>query len=141
MGAKAESTPSAAAPLGGSVLEALAFEALRETPGSPGIVRRKAFDGEGFQILRALVEPGVSSGWHHHGGHDVYGFLASGTARLEGGPGGRDVVAVAAGSFFHVPAHTVHRDINPSEGEPKDFVLVFIGSGPVAVNVEGPVPE
>ena len=121
-------------------VRSLQKDALSEAPGTTGIIRHLAFQGEGFRVVRALVDPGVVSGWHHHGDHDIYGYLASGSIRLENGPGGRDAVVVGPGDFFHVPARTVHRDVNPSRGEGQEAILFLRGSGPMVVNVEGPDP-
>ena len=112
--------------------------ALSEAPPSPGISRHLAFRGEGFMVVRSRVDPGVVSGWHHHGDYDIYGYVVRGTARFEDGPGGRDATSVERGDFFHVPARTVHRDINPSETEAQEVILFLRGSGPMVVNVDGP---
>jgi quercetin dioxygenase-like cupin family protein len=66
----------------------LGKDALPEASGSLGIARHLAFKGDGFLVVRSRVEPGVSSGWHHHGDYDVCGYLVSGTVRFENGPGG-----------------------------------------------------
>ena len=121
-------------------IQSLQKEALSEAPGSTGIIRHLAFRGEGFQVVRSLIDSGVVSGWHHHGDYDIYGYLAAGFVRFETGPGGRDVVSVGPGDFFHVPAHTVHRDVNPSRTEGQEVILFLRGSGPMVVNVEGPDP-
>lgn len=115
-------------------------DGLEEAPGSPGIVREMAFRADGCAVIRSRVEPGVRSGWHHHGDHDIFGFMVSGTARFENGPGGRDAVTVSPGEFFHVPARTVHRDVNPSPHEPQEVILFLRGTGPMVVNVDGPDP-
>lgn len=83
----------------------------------------------------------MTSGWHHHGDHDVYGFVVSGRMRFEGGPGGRDAIEVGPGDFFHVPARMVHRDVNPSDTEGQVGVLCMVGTGPPVVNVAGPESE
>lgn len=121
-------------------IRALGKDTLPDAAGSPGIARHRAFTGDGFQIVRSRVEPGVVSGWHHHGDHDVYGYLVSGSIRFDGGPGGRDVVSVGPGDFFHVPARTVHRDVNPSPAQGQEVILFLQGTGPMVVNVEGPDP-
>ena len=121
-------------------IRALQKDTLPEGPGSPGITRHLAFREEDFLVVRSRVEPGVVSGWHHHGDYDVYGYFTSGTARLEHGPGGGDATTVGPGDFFHVPARTVHRDVNPSDTEGQEAILFLRGSGPMAVNVEGPDP-
>jgi hypothetical protein len=38
-------------------------DVLEEAPGSPGITRHFAFKGEGYLVVRSLVEPGSVSGW------------------------------------------------------------------------------
>jgi uncharacterized RmlC-like cupin family protein len=58
--------------------------------------------------------------------------------RFEYGPMGKDGILVGPGDFFHIPPHTVHRDVNPSPDEGQEAVLFFRGTGPVVVNVEGP---
>ncbi len=121
-------------------IQALKKDGLSEAPGSPGITRHLAFQGEGFVVVRSRVEPGVVSGWHHHGDYDIYGYIVSGSARFESGPGGRDAISVGPGDFFHVPARTVHCDVNPSSTEGQEVILFLRGSGPMVVNVEGPDP-
>lgn len=121
-------------------IQGLEKDTLSEAPGSPGIARHLAFGGEGFLVVRSRVDPSVVSGWHHHGDYDIYGYIVSGTARFEDGPGGRDAISVGPGDFFHVPARTVHRDVNPSGTEGQEVILFFRGSGPMVVNVEGPDP-
>ncbi|HEY6101665.1 MAG TPA: cupin domain-containing protein [bacterium] len=119
-------------------IQGLGKDVLPGAPGSPGITRHMAFQGEGFLVVRSRADPGVLSGWHHHGDHDVYGYMVSGVARFEGGPGGRDAVSVGPGDFFYVPARTVHRDVNPSATEGQEVILFLRGGGPMVVNVDGP---
>ncbi|MFW5941793.1 MAG: cupin domain-containing protein [bacterium] len=115
-------------------------DALPDAPDSPGITRHLAFGGEGFRVIRSQVDAGTVSGWHHHGEHDVYGYMVKGTIRFESGPGGSDVTIAGPGDFFHVPAGKVHRDVNPSDAEGQEVILFLRGSGPVVVNVEEPDP-
>jgi quercetin dioxygenase-like cupin family protein len=121
-------------------IQGLAKDALSGAPGSPGIIRHMAFQGEGFLVVRSRANPGISSGWHHHGDYDVYGYLVAGVVRFECGPGGREAVSVGPGDFFHVPARTVHRDVNPSTTEGQEVILFLRGAGPMVVNVDGPDP-
>lgn len=118
-----------------SKIQALKRDALPEASASPGILRHLAFKGDSYLVLRARSDPGTVSGWHYHGDHDVYGYLVSGVARLEG-ESGKDAITLNAGDFFHVPSHAVHREINPSTEQTNEFVLFLYGSGPLAVNVE-----
>ncbi len=121
-----------------SNITALSKNALSPGRSTPGITRHLAFKGEGYQVVRSRVAPGVASGWHHHGDYDVYGYIVSGTVRFENGPGGKDAVNVGPGDFFHVPAHRVHRDVNPSASEGQEVLLFLQGHGPMVVNVDGP---
>ena len=113
-----------------------AFQAGAPTPG---IVRKEAFDADGVWAGVATTEPGVVSGWHHHGDHETYLYVLSGRFRLESGPAGRDVLEGGPGDFVKIPAHAVHRESNPTAEEGRT-VIVRIGRGPVVVNVEGPDP-
>src|SRR5574341_1054843 len=111
-------------------IEGRAKDALSGAPGSPGITRHTAFQGEGYLVVRSRANPGTVSGWHHHGDYDVFGYMVVGAARFESGPGGRDAVSVGPGDFFHVPARTVHRDVNPSATEGQEVILFLRGAGP-----------
>lgn len=121
-----------------SKIQALHSDTLPEAPSSPGITRQLAFDGEGHLVVHSRVDPGVASGWHHHGDYDVYGFVVAGSARFEYGPGGKEAVSVGSGDFFHVPAHLVHRDVNPSSDEGQELILFLRGTGQPVINVDGP---
>lgn len=123
-----------------ATVRALLTSALAPAPGSPGITRHLAFQGDGVMVVRSIVEPGTISGWHHHGKYHVYGYMVSGTARFDSGPGGNQATSVGPGDFFHVPPGAVHRDVNPSSSEPQEVLLFLQGSGPMVVNVDGPEP-
>lgn len=121
-----------------STIEARYQDELDRAPASPGLTRFLAFDANGFRVVRSLGEPGNVSGWHHHGDYDVYRFVASGHARFEKKDQAADAIEVGPGDFFHVPPHTVHREINPSSEEGQEVILFLKGSGPLVTNVQGP---
>jgi len=121
-----------------SKIEALPQDALSKAPSSPGITRYFAFKGDGHLVVRAYIEPGTSSGWHHHGDYDVYGYIVTGVARFEYSLQKEDAISVGPGDFFHVPSHTVHRDVNPSSNERQEVILFLRGSGELVINVDGP---
>jgi uncharacterized RmlC-like cupin family protein len=106
------------------------------TPGepTPGITREAAIVLDDVWSGRARTEPGVSSGWHHHGDHDTVVYVVRGAFRVETESG---VVEADPGDFVHVPARTVHRESNPSS-QTAEVVLVRRGTGPVTVNVDAP---
>jgi uncharacterized RmlC-like cupin family protein len=121
-------------------VSAVSADGLAEAPGYVGIVREVAFETDRAILVRARADPGVATGWHHHGDREVQGYLVRGRARFEFGPHGDQHIEIAAGGFFYVPAGLVHRDVNPSD-EPQEFVLVFAGTGPLVVGVDGPEPS
>jgi uncharacterized RmlC-like cupin family protein len=112
----------------------VAVDAL--TPGHPtdGVVREEAIVVGDLWSGRALTEPGVASGWHHHGEHDTIAYVVRGALRVETAT---DVVQGGPGDFVHVPAHTVHRESNPTT-ETSDVVVIRRGTGPVVINVNDP---
>ena len=82
-------------------------------------------------------DEGFAGGWHHHGDRDSYIYVLRGRVTIEYGPVGREAVSAAAGDFIFNPAGMVHREIT-APGEPAEFFVVRVGSGPQNVNVDGP---
>lgn len=102
-----------------------------------GMTRAQAALGVDTTAVEVRTQPGTMSGWHHHGNHETYGYVVSGRLRFEFGPGGGEVVEAGPGDFFRVPAHMIHREGNPAADE-QVLVGLRTGSGPTAVNVDGP---
>ena len=112
---------------------------LTDADPTPGMHRRRAFDTDGMWAGTVSTEPDAVSGWHHHGDHETTIYVVSGAMRLDFGPDGSSSVDAGPGDFVYVPPHAVHRESNPA-GAPSHAVIVRSGSGPVTVNVDGPVP-
>lgn len=111
--------------------------ARAEGEPTPGMVREQAIASAGLWAGVAHTEPGMVSGWHHHGEHETSIYIASGSLRMESGPGGAAVIEAGPGDFLYVPPGAVHREGNPGR-EPSLLVVVRAGAGPTTVNVEGP---
>jgi uncharacterized RmlC-like cupin family protein len=111
----------------------------QRTPGppTPGMDRQQAIATEHVWAGFARTEPGIVSGWHHHGEHETTIYVLGGRLRMEFGPGGSEVVEGGPGDFVYVPKGMIHRESNPS-GEPGDVVVVRAGTGESNVNVDGP---
>jgi len=120
----------------------MAVSTDRLSPGASraGFVRDHAIETGRVAVLRARAEPGATSGWHHHGDRDVFGYVVHGRARFEFGPGGTEATVVEQGGFFHIPAGLVHRDLNAFD-EPHEIALTLVGEGPLVIDVDGPEPE
>jgi uncharacterized RmlC-like cupin family protein len=110
-------------------------------PGQPtaGMVREEAFATGSLWAGLVRTEPGMRSGWHHHGSHQTAIYVLSGRLRMESGPGGSEVAEAGPGDFIHVPADAVHRESNPA-AEQAVAVILRSGTGEVVVNVERPEP-
>jgi len=65
---------------------------LVEIESPPEIRRRQAFAKPGLWAGIATTQPGLASGWHHHGGHDTIVYVLSGRVAVESGEGGRRAV-------------------------------------------------
>lgn len=101
---------------------------------TPGMTRAHAIEAAGLTTGTVSVEPGVMSGWHHHGTHESTLHVLRGTIRMESAGGAFEA---HEGDFIHIPAFTVHRESNPGS-EPNLAVFSRAGNGAVTVNVNGP---
>lgn len=119
-------------------VRAVGPEELAATDPTPGILRELAFSTDRAIVIRARVDGGVVSGWHHHGDRDALGYVVSGKLRFDFGAEG-EWTDVEEHGFFHIPRGLVHRDVNPID-EPQELVIAFVGEGPLVVNVDGPRP-
>ena len=102
-----------------------------------GVRREQAFVTDDAWVGVVTTEPGEMSAWHHHGDHDTYAYVVSGSKRIEYGPGGTRSVTTGPGDFIHVPRGLLHREGNPS-AEPSRSIAFRVGTGPPTINVDGP---
>jgi uncharacterized RmlC-like cupin family protein len=108
-------------------------------PGQPttGMTRQEAVATESMWAGLVRTEPGMRSGWHHHGSHETAIYVVAGRMRMESGPGGSETVEAGVGDFIYVPGGAIHRESNPTEDQAV-AVILRSGTGEVVVNVEGP---
>jgi mannose-6-phosphate isomerase-like protein (cupin superfamily) len=107
-------------------------------PATPGMNRRTAYAGEDRWIGHVTTEPGVFSGWHHHGQHDTYFYVISGAAQIEVAEG--RTFEVLAGDFAHIPAGTIHRE-GTFGADPLEAIVIRFGTGPQVFDVPDPDEE
>ncbi|POX51481.1 cupin [Streptomyces sp. Ru71] len=117
----------------------LAPDERRPGPPTPGMARSEAFATDGMWSGLVRTEPGMVSGWHHHGDYQTVIYVLSGAMRIDFGPDGAESVTAGPGDFIRVPPAVVHRESNPS-AEPAEAVIVRAGTGPSTFNVETPPP-
>jgi len=106
-------------------------------PTTPGMTREQAVATDGLCAGFVTTEPGMVSGWHHHGGHRTVFYVLGSRFRVELGPGGSGAVEAAPGDLVLVPEAVVHRESNPGT-DVASAVVIRVGSGESLVNAEGP---
>jgi uncharacterized RmlC-like cupin family protein len=112
----------------------------RGTAQTPGSERRAAI-APALGIASAIwgglfeVEPGSSTGIHHHGRQETIAYVLSGICEIRWGAKGESVARAKAGDFIHVPAFLPHMEINPSKLEPFRWVVVRSTATPVVINL------
>ena len=104
---------------------------------TPGMQRQELISSPDSWVGMVRMEPGLVSGWHHHGEYDSYIYLISGRGLFESGPAGGDSCEAEGGDVIHIPRHLIHRESNPGSVEQVAF-LVRVGSGEPVINVDGP---
>jgi uncharacterized RmlC-like cupin family protein len=106
---------------------------------TPGMHRAQAFAGDGVWVGTVRTEPGVVTGWHHHGTYDTFIYVTAGLFRLEWGPGGAQAGVGGPGTFIFIPGGEIHREASAS-ADGVEALLFRVGEGEVVVNTEGPAP-
>jgi quercetin dioxygenase-like cupin family protein len=91
------------------------------------LTRLMAFPEAPVQQVIGHAEGQIASEWHHHGDNDVCGYLIRGAGYVD--DGSEEPKLASTGSWFHIPAGVVHRDVNPRDDE-QDYVLWLTGSEP-----------
>ena len=109
-------------------------EEVLEADPTPGMRRSLAFEAPLLWAGKVETAPGAVSGWHHHDTNESCLYVVSGVLRLEC-EGHDGYVDARAGDFVHVPAHTVHRESNPTD-EVSVAVIARSGGGVPTVNVD-----
>ncbi len=110
---------------------------LREAEGTPALMRRMAFEGDGHWFGHVAAAPATMSGWHHHGDNVTMGYVLKGGITLEFGPGGSQQVDVGEGEYFEVPKNTVHREGNNAL-EIGEVIISRVGEGQLVFPTDGP---
>ena len=103
---------------------------------TPGMRRRVALEHDGVWIGTVDTEPGVMTGWHHHGDWDTYVYTLRGEARLDYVDGPEVVErSTLVGEVIFIPKGVVHREGSASS-DGISALLVRVGSGPIVIPVD-----
>jgi uncharacterized RmlC-like cupin family protein len=111
------------------------------TPQTPGMLRAAAitYARAGAQKLWAgtvNIHAGAKTGAHHHGDLESIIYVVRGRARMRWGEALEFVAEAGPGDFIFVPPFVPHQEINASEGESLECVVVRSGQEPVVVNLD-----
>jgi uncharacterized RmlC-like cupin family protein len=111
------------------------------TPQTPGMNRAAAIDFArvGAQKLWAgtvHIHAGAKTGAHHHGPLESVIYVVRGRARMRWGEKLEFVAEAGPGDFIYVPPFVPHQEINASDGETLECVLVRSDNEAVVVNLD-----
>ncbi len=111
------------------------------TPQTPGMTRAAAIDFArvGAQKLWAgtvHIHAGAKTGAHHHGALESVIYVIRGRARMRWGAALEFTAEAGPGDFIYVPPYVPHQEINASDQETLECVLVRSDSEAVVVNLE-----
>ena len=116
------------------------------TAQTPGMDRKAAitFARVGAQKLWAgtvHIHPDAKTGAHHHGHLESVIYVVRGRARMRWGEGLEFTAEAGPGDFIYVPPFVPHQEINASDSDTLECVLLRSGQEPVVVNLDIPVVE
>jgi uncharacterized RmlC-like cupin family protein len=106
------------------------------TAQTPGMLRRAAIDRESagsekLWVGVVRVDPGTSTGAHHHGDCDSVVCITSGRITIRWGDRLERRDDAGPGDFIYIPAHLVHQEINESDSVPVSSIVVRSGDNVV----------
>ena len=111
------------------------------TAQTPGMNRAAAinFARVGAQKLWAgtvTIHAHAKTGAHHHGQLESVIYVVKGRARMRWGEQLEFIAEAGPGDFIYVPPYVPHQEINASETEPLECVLVRSDNEAVAINID-----
>ena len=117
-----------------------------DTAQTPGMTRAAAINraSAGSEKLWAgtvEIHPNAKTGAHHHGPLESIIYVVKGKARMRWGDQLEFIAEAEPGDFIYVPPYVPHQEINASEDESLECVLVRSDQEPVVVNLDIPAVE
>ncbi len=86
------------------------------------------------------IHAGAKTGVHHHGALESVIYVLKGRARMRWGDKLEFVAEAGPGDFIFVPPYVPHQEINASDDETLECVLVRSDNEAVVVNIDGVQP-
>jgi uncharacterized RmlC-like cupin family protein len=82
------------------------------------------------------IDADAKTGAHHHGELESVIYVVSGRARMRWGDSLEFVADAGPGDFIFVPPFVPHQEINASQTEALNCVLVRSGQDPIVINLD-----
>ncbi len=114
-----------------------------QTSQTPGMRRFAAIaestvGSRNLWVGRVTLDPGARSGAHHHGDCESVVCVTAGRIRFRHGANLEESFDAGPGDFIYVPPNLVHQEMNLSDDEPIDSIVVRDSQENVVVNVDLP---
>jgi len=111
------------------------------TAQTPGMDRKAAINAArvGAQKIWAgtvTIHANAKTGAHHHGALESVIYVIRGKARMRWGENLEFIAEAGPGDFIYVPPYVPHQEINASETEALECVLVRSDNEAVVVNLD-----
>ena len=104
-------------------------------------INRASAGSEKLWAGTVKIHPNAKTGAHHHGPLESIIYVVKGKARMRWGDQLEFIAEAEPGDFIYVPPYVPHQEINASEDESLECVLVRSDQEPVVVNLDIPVVE
>lgn len=111
------------------------------TAQTPGMNRATAINNaragaEKIWAGTVTIHANAKTGAHHHGDLESIIYVVKGKARMRWGNHLEFTAEAGPGDFIYVPPFVPHQEINASEDETLECVLVRSGQDPIVVNLD-----
>ena len=111
-------------------------------PGPAALVRKTAISTDKLWAGITLVNPGMVSGWHHHGTNTTIIHVVSGRFELECLVNEAvERYSVEPGDFVAVPPGIPHNEIADTEEGAETIVVRFGQGGQTTIELDGPTND
>ena len=124
---------------GVKVVRAQSLDKIMREPSGSG--RATAFDfagtaGRETWIGAVSLKPSAKTGAHHHGRHEVAIYVVRGRSEIRWGERLDFTAEVGAGDFVYFRPYVPHQELNLSDCEAVDFLVVRSDNERIAVNLD-----
>ena len=103
------------------VSHAIAAAGISQIPA----ITHELVGAEKLWIGMTVLDPGTTTGPHHHGDHETGVYVVAGRVRLRWGARLESEGELEVGDLAFLPPYLSHEEVNPSADEPAVWVVVW----------------